>query len=301
MPTLTRFMDHDQRGRWANLVMDNGDPCWIGIAQTGILVKKSRVGLFGAKLYEEKNLYEAVRTAQALDVLYPEKLTPPEMRNPVLISFVNAVLHCRDLGEFTRVLNEASKIETAAPAADPALLEAQQLVNSYGAVLEQKETLTASEALLPAPKEQIKDALIKIARYANARGASREELDALHVGYASLADFVSEHEARAALTFENVLNASPSQLDHTKFDDLLGKISAAEAAGAFDVTGRNTDEFARLSAEFDQRLASTAAGASRQVSTPESSECGTSSRCRGCGVELVGGQIQAGYCASCCK
>ena len=69
------------------------------------------VGLFGAKLYEQKNLYEAARTAQALDSLYPEKLTPPEMWNPVLISFVNAVLHCRDLAEVSRLLNEAVELE----------------------------------------------------------------------------------------------------------------------------------------------------------------------------------------------
>ena len=107
MPSLLRFMDDDRRGRWANIVMDDGDRCWIGIAQTGVLVKKSRVGLFGAKLYEEKNIYQAARTAQALASLYPDELTPSGMSNPVLTAFVNAVLHCQDLAEVTRVLNEA--------------------------------------------------------------------------------------------------------------------------------------------------------------------------------------------------
>jgi hypothetical protein len=36
-------------GCYANVRMDNGDPCFISVAQTGVLVKKSRVGLFGAK------------------------------------------------------------------------------------------------------------------------------------------------------------------------------------------------------------------------------------------------------------
>ena len=116
MTTLTRFMDHDQRGRWANVVMDNGDPCWIGVAQTGVLVKKSRVGLFGAELYEQKNLYEAAQTAQALDSLFTEKLTPPEMWNPVLVAFANAVLHCGDLAEVTRVLNEAIELDKVSEA-----------------------------------------------------------------------------------------------------------------------------------------------------------------------------------------
>jgi len=51
--------------------MANNDPCWIGIAKTGILVKKSKMGLFGAKLYEEKNIYKAAKTAQELSEQYP--------------------------------------------------------------------------------------------------------------------------------------------------------------------------------------------------------------------------------------
>lgn len=116
---LLRFMDHDRYGRWARIVMDDGDPCWISIAQTGVLVKKSRIGLFGAKLYQEKNLYQAARTGQALASLYPEKRTPTEMQNLVLVAFVNAVLHCRHLTEVTRVLNEAPTLEKTSPSRSP--------------------------------------------------------------------------------------------------------------------------------------------------------------------------------------
>ena len=77
-----------------------------------MLVKKSKIGVSGAKLYEEQNIYEAALTAQALDSLYPEKLTPPKMWNPVLVSFVNAILHCHHLAEVTRVLNEAVALES---------------------------------------------------------------------------------------------------------------------------------------------------------------------------------------------
>jgi len=88
MTELTRFMDHNWKGRWANIRMDMGDPCWVGIAQTGILVKKSKVGWFGAILYEEKNIYKCAKTAQALSELYPDDLTPAEMWNPVFKSIV---------------------------------------------------------------------------------------------------------------------------------------------------------------------------------------------------------------------
>lgn len=258
MAKLTRFMDHDRRGRWANLVMDNGDPCWIGIAQTGVLVKKSRVGLFGAKLYEQKNLYEAAKTAQALDSLYPQKLTPPEMWNPVLVAFANAVLHCRDLGEVTRVLNEAVELEQVASAtlnssSDRDLLEAQELVNRYGAILENEKNVTASKADLPAPKQQIKDALVALARHAKASGASRESIEPLRVGYASLAGFVSASDAKLATSFENLFKVPAGELDDATLRELAEKISDS-GAGALDVTRRTTEEFARLTAEFDERI-----------------------------------------------
>ena len=106
MTKLDRFLDDDRKGRWANLRMDNGDPCWVGIAQTGVLVKKSKIGLFGAKLYEEKNTCKAASTALVLNNLYPRDLTPAEILNPVLKSIVNAILHCNNLAEVTKTLNE---------------------------------------------------------------------------------------------------------------------------------------------------------------------------------------------------
>lgn len=111
MTELVRFLDDDRKGRWANIRMDNGDPCWVGIAQTGILVKKSKIGMFGAKLYEEKDTNKAARTAQILSEKYLSDLTPDKMWNPVLKSIVNTVLHCSNLAEVTRVLNEAYEVE----------------------------------------------------------------------------------------------------------------------------------------------------------------------------------------------
>ena len=94
-------------GCFANVRMDNGDPCFISVAQIGVLVKKSKLGFLGAKLYDEKRVYEAAMTAKALAYLYPERLTPADINNPVLNAFTNAVLHCSTLAEVTRVLNEA--------------------------------------------------------------------------------------------------------------------------------------------------------------------------------------------------
>lgn len=119
MNKLISFYDDEHKGRRANIRMDNGDPCWISINQARILVKKSKIGIFGPKLYERKNMSKAARTAKVLSCQYLDDLTPDGMRDPVLKSIVNAVLHCSDLAEATRVLNEADlKAESQAKDAD---------------------------------------------------------------------------------------------------------------------------------------------------------------------------------------
>jgi hypothetical protein len=106
MTSFHSFKD-SSTGCFANVRMDNGDPCFISVAQTGVIVKKSKVGFFGATLYDEKNVYHAAMTAKALFYLYPEQLTPEGINNPVLKAFTNAALHCTNLAEVTGVLNEA--------------------------------------------------------------------------------------------------------------------------------------------------------------------------------------------------
>ncbi|MCL4475596.1 MAG: PilZ domain-containing protein [Nitrospirae bacterium] len=108
MSKLIGFLDDTTKGHWAHIRMDNGDPCWIIISRTGVSVKKSRVGLFGSKLYEEKNIYKAAKTAKTLSLLYTDNLIPAEMQNSVLKSFTNAVLHSHSLTEVIALLNEVS-------------------------------------------------------------------------------------------------------------------------------------------------------------------------------------------------
>lgn len=105
MTNLLRFLDAGSKGVWANIRMDNNDPCWIGVADTGVLVKKSKVGMFGTKLYNEKTP-KAASTAKALHDRDSDDLTPPDMRHPLLKAFTNAALHCSDLEGVKRVLND---------------------------------------------------------------------------------------------------------------------------------------------------------------------------------------------------
>ena len=113
MTQLHSFQDNST-GCYANVRMDNDDPVYISVAQTGVVVKKSKIGLFGPKLYDSQTVYDAAMTAKALDEIFPDYVTPDgpgrgggRMANPVLRSFTNAALHCSTTAELTNILNTA--------------------------------------------------------------------------------------------------------------------------------------------------------------------------------------------------
>lgn len=90
---------------YANLTLNNGDPIFISVAQSGILVKKTKFGLFGAKLYEETNVFKAAMTAKALSVFFRDCMAPAEIQNPALREFVNGVMICQSAAEVAMLLN----------------------------------------------------------------------------------------------------------------------------------------------------------------------------------------------------
>jgi hypothetical protein len=87
--------------------LDSGEPCLISVAQTGVRVKKSRFGFFGALLYNETNVYQAARTGIALDELFPTDRLPVTIKSPVLRAFANAAWHCATAAEVAITLNRA--------------------------------------------------------------------------------------------------------------------------------------------------------------------------------------------------
>lgn len=92
---------------FSNVRMDNDDPVFVSVAQTGVLVKRSRLGWFGPKLYQSRTVHDAAETAMALDSLYPEYVVPDGMTNASLRAFTNAVLHCSSTTDVVHVLNTA--------------------------------------------------------------------------------------------------------------------------------------------------------------------------------------------------
>ena len=105
MTYLKACLDDGPKGVWSNIRMDNDDPCWIGVAETGVLVKKSKVGLFGPKLYDRDAAVSA-NAAMGLLRRFPNILTPPNIQHPLLLSFSNAALHCSSIYELKNVLND---------------------------------------------------------------------------------------------------------------------------------------------------------------------------------------------------
>ncbi len=85
-------------GCFANIRMDNGDPCFISVAQTGVRVRKSRLGFFGAKLYD-KRVRTATRTAQALAGMYPRE-SPSMTRADPSMSAASECAQARPDGSF---------------------------------------------------------------------------------------------------------------------------------------------------------------------------------------------------------
>lgn len=100
------FLDNGSQC-WARLTLAQSEPCWIGVAQTGAIVKRSKLGLFGSTLYRETDVFKAAMTAKALRYLLPTNLLPAGFENPVLASFTNSALAAVNAAEVARVLGSA--------------------------------------------------------------------------------------------------------------------------------------------------------------------------------------------------
>jgi hypothetical protein len=154
VPKVLYFSDPSNKrpGLGATIRLDSGEPCIVSIAQSGVRVKKTRLGFFGAVLYEEKVVYKAALTAKALSFLYPNNLLPPGFTNPVLRAFANAIMHCSTCAEVSIILNEA-----VARAERQAVIDGK-IVSDYAAFME-KTTVKADcfydVNVLPHPKDAI--------------------------------------------------------------------------------------------------------------------------------------------------
>ena len=78
MPGLTKlrqFKD-DKSGCWASVILASGEPCWISVAGGSVVVKRSRLGLFGAPLYKEGDIYKNTMIVKAIAQIFPARALP---------------------------------------------------------------------------------------------------------------------------------------------------------------------------------------------------------------------------------
>jgi len=93
---------------WARVDLASGEPIYISVARSGVVVKRSGLGLLGTKLYRS-NIHGAAMTAQALDSRTRSRLTPDGMTHPALRAFTQATLEASSAAELASRLNEAFK------------------------------------------------------------------------------------------------------------------------------------------------------------------------------------------------
>jgi len=92
------FVDSGKSGCWA--CVENSDPIYISIAREGILIKKTRIALWGSVIYKSRDITEAARLCRHLSDEISEYTTPEGMTNPVLMLFTQLALSSSSAAEF---------------------------------------------------------------------------------------------------------------------------------------------------------------------------------------------------------
>jgi hypothetical protein len=169
MPRLV--YSSEKHGQGATIELDSKEVVVCSIAQKSVLVylynNKSLIGsiisnFWGARLYNQRDVYKNAQTAQALSELYADVAEPlREFKNPALRVFANAIWHCGSAAEVCTVLNEAAgklpALEHATPrATEPPKLTVEDVVSAYGALIEKYPLSIMDVSMLPLPKQQMK-------------------------------------------------------------------------------------------------------------------------------------------------
>ncbi|HET8799153.1 MAG TPA: hypothetical protein VFO89_15800, partial [Thermoanaerobaculia bacterium] len=107
-------------------------PLWISIAQNGVLIRKSRLGLFGRRVYHESDTFEAARVARVLARLCPLVNRIEGVRTPMLSAFLGAALSARNLTAFEGLLGAARWVEVGRIGNPDDAVRIQQVVYQVG-------------------------------------------------------------------------------------------------------------------------------------------------------------------------
>jgi hypothetical protein len=124
---------------------------------------------------------------------------------------------------------------------------AEKIVNEYGGVLEITSQMVygTPQSLLPRPKAEIKQAIMKYLFGLNVQKTlDKKTFDLLKVGYISLASFLDDADAKAAVAAQGALNSrDPERIASPTFSAVLERFE------------KSNEESKALSAEFDAAVA----------------------------------------------
>lgn len=113
MGCLVRYQD-DTSGCWSRVNWENGEPAFVSISQEGVLVKRSRLGFLGTKLYVERDIHQCVAMSRVLDehILNSSSLglIPDGLTGAVLVSFTRLAIETKSASEFCMRLGEARQL-----------------------------------------------------------------------------------------------------------------------------------------------------------------------------------------------
>ncbi|MCW2079625.1 UNVERIFIED_ORG: hypothetical protein M2193_001800 [Bradyrhizobium japonicum] len=109
---------NERFGHDATIILDSGDACWISVGKKGVLIRSHKNSfwggllgsLFGPKLYEEHDVYLALRVALALKATFrPVSLIG--CKDVMLKAFCTAVWHCSSPEQVKTVLSNPALLE----------------------------------------------------------------------------------------------------------------------------------------------------------------------------------------------
>ncbi len=113
MSGVVKFRDNPGAS-WATFRLRNDDPVSISVANNGVLIKKSKTGLFGPIVFHEKKIEECIRIAKVIDETTTFYLTPFGLDSPVLKAFSQVALESDSIADFLIRLKQMSDLANSA-------------------------------------------------------------------------------------------------------------------------------------------------------------------------------------------
>ena len=111
MPRLLYI--NEKFGHDATIILESGDACWVSVGKRGVLVRSHKPSfwggllgsVFGPKLYQEQNIYQALDVARSLTEMFRPV---PQIRcqNMMLKAFCTAVWQCSSPEGVKTLLND---------------------------------------------------------------------------------------------------------------------------------------------------------------------------------------------------